>query len=191
LCDNNNPGDGFETFDLTTRYNEITNNQAGLTLTYQYNDGTGLVVIANPSAFTNTIANTQTITVTATNANGCSWNTTFQLIVNPLPVANPANPIFICSDGTSTTTGSFDLTIRNNEITGGVTGVTVSYHLTQADANNGVNALPIPYTNTINGQIVYARVQNTATGCFNTTTLQLNVVPGPVPGPVTPLQVCD
>jgi large repetitive protein len=191
LCDYDNPGDGIEVFDLTTMYNQITNNQPGLTLTYAYDNGGVLTTIATPTAFANTTAGQQTIFVTAENTFGCTTTTQFEVVVNPLPTVTAPDPLFICSEGSNTETGPFDLTIRNNQITGGLTGFTVSYHLTLNDAIQEIGALPIPYTNNFNGQVVYVRVENNDTGCFTTTTLQLNVVPGPVANTPTPLTYCD
>ena len=56
----------------------------------------------------------------------------------------------------------FTLTDRNAEVIGALDAstVTVSYHLTQDDANNDANPLPVPYTNVmIDSQIVYVRVE--------------------------------
>ncbi|MDP2161055.1 MAG: hypothetical protein Q8K02_11270, partial [Flavobacterium sp.] len=190
LCDYDNPGDGVEVFDLTTMYNQITNNQPGLTLTYAYDNGGVLTTIGTPNAFANTTPGEQTIFVTAENTFGCTTTTQFNVVVNPLPTVTAPDPLFVCSEGSNTETGLFNLSIRNPQITGGLTGFTVSYHLTLNDAIQEIGALPIPYDG-FNGQVVYVRVENNDTGCFTTTTLQLNVVPGPVANTPTPLTYCD
>ncbi|MEX1121845.1 MAG: hypothetical protein WED82_06915, partial [Balneolales bacterium] len=190
LCDYNNPGNGIEVFNLTTRYSEVTNNQAGLTLTYSYDNAGVMTTIVTPTAFSNTTPNQQVIFVTATNTFGCSTTTQFNVVVNPLPAITPPDPMYECNDGVNLTTAPFDLTQRNNQITGGLPGFTVSYYLTLANAQLETNPLPIPYTGT-NGQIVYVRVENDDTTCFTTTTLQLFVVPGPIANTPTPLSYCD
>ena len=67
-----------------------------------------------------------------------------------------------------------------NSVHGNLTSLAnaISFHLTQADANNGVNALPNPYTNASSPQLIYARVVNGA-GCISTgiLTLELNPLP--------------
>jgi gliding motility-associated-like protein len=60
-----------------------------------------------------------------------------------------------------------------------------------ADADAEMNPLPIPYTNTINGQIVYVRVEDQTTGCYDTTTLELVVEQAPIAFTPTPLRYCD
>ncbi|RYH71475.1 hypothetical protein EVU94_14905, partial [Flavobacteriaceae bacterium 144Ye] len=42
---------------------------------------------------------------------------------------------------------------------------TVSYHATQADADDLMNGLVSPYTNVINPQPIYVAITNTVTGC--------------------------
>jgi hypothetical protein len=98
LCDYDNPGDGVEVFDLTTMYNQITNNQPGLTLTYAYDNGGVLTTIDTPTAFANTTPGEQTIFVTAENTFGCTTTTQFNVVVNPLPTVFAPDPLFICSE---------------------------------------------------------------------------------------------
>lgn len=53
---------------------------------------------------------------------------------------------------------------------------TVTYHVTQTDADNGVNALISPYTNLTNPQTVYARVESNEFGfCYETAEVELIV----------------
>ncbi|WP_452600517.1 hypothetical protein, partial [Pontimicrobium sp. MEBiC06410] len=54
---------------------------------------------------------------------------------------------------------SFDLATQNPEVLDGQdpANYIVSYYLTQADADAGINPLPIPYTNVTNPQIIYVR----------------------------------
>ncbi|RWW91647.1 PKD domain-containing protein, partial [Flavobacterium cerinum] len=86
-CDYNNPGDGFESFDLTSMYPSITSTP-GLTLTYEYQSAGTRVAIADPTNFTNTISNQQTIYVSTTNNSGCKSEVSFVIKVNPLPGIN-------------------------------------------------------------------------------------------------------
>ena len=95
-----------------------------------------------------------------------------------------------CSNGVSTST-SFNLALNNSTITNGVADVTVTYYETLLDAQNQTNSVSIPYTNTSNPQTLFVRVQNDLTGCYTTTTLQLNVTQGPVANTPSPLEVCD
>ncbi|MCK8482328.1 hypothetical protein MUY34_17015, partial [Flavihalobacter algicola] len=86
---------------------------------------------------------------------------------------------------------SIDLSLKNVEITGNNSNYSVSYHFTQLDADMNSNPLTIPYTNTVNGQIVFVRVQDINTGCYDTTTLELIVEQAPIANTPTPLEYCD
>jgi gliding motility-associated-like protein len=90
----------------------------------------------------------------------------------PLPIANMPADIVECS-----TTGFavFDLNVNNDEVLAGQSPVdfTLTYHETEDDANNDANPLALTYSNLTDPQIIYARVENNMTGCFNTTTFSL------------------
>ena len=115
----------------------------------------------------------------------------FNLVVNPLPLAITPEPIFQCSNGASTQ-AQFDLTINEVAVTGGASGMILTYYNTLADAQAGTSPIATPnnYTGTDN-EIVYIRVVNVATGCFNTTTQLLRVTLGPVAVTPLPLHYCD
>lgn len=76
------------------------------------------------------------------------------------------------------------------EIIGNTQGVTVSHHLTQSDAANGVNALPVVFTNTTNPQLIFARIFNNSTSEVTIITYNLNVVSPPV-APTQTLTACS
>ena len=69
---------------------------------------------------------------------------------------------------------------------------TVTFHETPEDAEQGINALTSPYSNTIaNSQTIYVRVVNDDTGCVNDS-YSFNVVVNPLPefSLTTPQIVC-
>ena len=89
---------------------------------------------------------------------------------------------------------SFDLETRTLEIIGGELDTQVTYHETLEDANMGDNPLASPYTNIVaNEQIIYIRLTNTVTGCYNTSeTLTLRVLESPeVPVAIDDYVICD
>ncbi|MCK8481965.1 choice-of-anchor L domain-containing protein, partial [Psychroserpens algicola] len=148
--------------------------------------------IASP--YTN-ISNPQTIFARISdNTQECFSTTSFDLVFTDLTINTAVTPIDVCDDNNDGF-AMFTLTDRNTEVIAALdpTTVTVSYHETQADADNGVNPLTVPYPNTvINTQTVYVRVEaNGDPDCYNTTTLELNVFPIPIPNAPTPLEVCD
>jgi hypothetical protein len=89
----------------------------------------------------------------------------------------------------------FNLTDKDTEILGDqTTGITVSYHLIEDDAETGDN--PIEDTTaflntTADSQMVYVRLVDDTTACYATTTLELQV--NPIPEVFTPpvYEVCD
>tara|TARA_R110002049_G_scaffold92446_4_gene229240 strand:- start:1618 stop:8298 length:6681 start_codon:yes stop_codon:yes gene_type:complete len=190
--------DGFEIFDLTTQETTILGGQdpANYTVTF-YENLTDLEAetnpILNPTTYQN-IDSPEQIVYVRVNDNinpTCYGSTTFNLIVNALPTAITPTPLEVCDDGTPDGFTSIDLSIKNNEISGGNPDYAVSYYLTQLDAETETSPLAIPYTNISNPQIVYVRVEDVTTGCFTTTTLQLDVVQAPVAFTPTALEYCD
>jgi len=100
-------------------------------------------------------------------------------------------PLEVCDDNVPDGFTAIDLTIKNTEISGNNPNYLVSYYFNQTDANTGNNPLPNPYTNVSNPQTVYVRVVDTTTGCYGTTTLQLDVQQAPMANVPTPLEFCD
>ncbi|OUR90828.1 hypothetical protein A9Q87_12820 [Flavobacteriales bacterium 34_180_T64] len=192
LCDDNNPGDEQEFFILTTKDVEIIDGQANLSVTYHETQGdaaAGLNALLSP--YLNT-SNPQTIYIRLTNGlTGCADTGTFNLIVNPLPQLVVPTALEVCDDGTPDGLTQIDLTLKNSEISGNNPNYSVTYYFSQADADAGLNALAIPYTNTSNPQTIYVRVQDIVTGCYTTTTLDLVVEQAPIANVPTPLEYCD
>lgn len=87
-------------------------------------------------------------------------------------VANPASDLTACSD---TDFSQFDLSVNDAQIIGDQNNVTVSYHTSQTDADNKINPLISPFTNTTNPQTIYARAEDTTDSTYDTTTLIISV----------------
>jgi gliding motility-associated-like protein len=90
-------------------------------------------------------------------------------------VSNPSDMV-ICTEPGTVQNHEFHLTDQNADVLGTLYSAlyTVTYHLTQEDADNGTNALPEYYTNTSNGQVIYVRlVHNVIAICHGTTSFQL------------------
>ncbi|WP_397364762.1 choice-of-anchor L domain-containing protein [Olleya sp. R77988] len=197
VCDDA-ANDGLEVFDLTSQEAVILGGQNPASYTVSFYENLADVAIDNnpiltSGAYQNTIAFQQTIYVRVNdNANPtCYGSTQFDLIINPLPTAVPPTALEVCDDGTPDGFTSIDLSIKNNEISGGNPAYAVTYYLTQAFADSATNPLSIPYTNVSNPQIIFVRVEDTNTSCYTTTTLQLDVQQAPVAFAPTPLEFCD
>ena len=191
LCDTGT--DGVVQFDLTTKQGEILGAQdpSQYTLTYHATladaeAGTG--AIANAGNYTN-LSNPQTIYVRLEGANGCYKTGEFELVVNLPPETFQPEELSICDDDVADEITSFDLTVKDVEITGGDGSLTVEYFTTDADAQAGTNAIDpaTDYTNTsvggnpANPQTLYVRVTDNDTGCTAFRTLTIRVLPNPEP----------
>nr|WP_255802821.1 choice-of-anchor L domain-containing protein [Aestuariibaculum lutulentum] len=182
LCDAN--GDGQETFDLTTKNSDVENTLSTLptnyTIAYYYSDDDAR---NNPSSnITNPITTNSTsiyVRVEDTD-NGCLFFGTFDLIVNALPNVNQPDVWDICdNDNVPDSRTEIDLREQDIIITGGASNLSVSYHYSQDGAINDYDIVVTPYTNTNPNETLYVRVEDTQTGCTNTSaTLTLNVTNG-------------
>jgi len=192
LCDDTNSGDDQELFDLPTKDAEILDGQVNVTVTYYENQtDADSGVNAITTLYANT-SNPQPIVAVLTNTiTSCSSSVTFDLLVNPLPAVIAPTPLEVCDDGTPDGLTEIDLSIKNTEITANNPVYSVSYYETLADAESETSPLPILYTNTSNGQIIFVRVENTGTGCYSTTTLELAVEQAPVAFTPMALRYCD
>ncbi|RKZ99853.1 MAG: hypothetical protein DRQ45_08125, partial [Gammaproteobacteria bacterium] len=199
ICDDD--GDGFSVFDLTQKEDEIygTQDPANYILTYhilQADAEAGTNAIANPGSFPNT-SNPQTIWVRLVdNTTECIKIGSFDLRVEIGPVAIQPEPLTQCDDLGQDNDGIalFDLTTKNDEITGGVSGVVVSYYETEVDAQDDTNEIDpdTAYQNTSNPQVIYVRVMDVNTSCFDTSVyLTIRVTANPDPEDPDPIVLCD
>ena len=100
----------------------------------------GINAIENTTAYTNTV-NPQTIYVRIeddmTEITGCYSDTTLELFVQiPPPVSNPPNLEYCDADADGF--GVFNLTESDEAIANGLPNLLISYHETQADAENNL-----------------------------------------------------
>ena len=167
-CDDNNPGDLQEVFDLTVNEVYIINGQPGVTATYYdslSNAESGLSPIINPTAYNSP---TQTIYVRVTDdVTGCFIIVNFDIVVNPAPQATPITDFIVCEDNT-TGVYPFDLESKTTEILNGQDPslFSVTYYESQADADNLMSPLSSPYVNTLaNPQQIFVAITNIVSGC--------------------------
>ncbi|MEZ4856416.1 MAG: choice-of-anchor L domain-containing protein [Gelidibacter sp.] len=182
LCDDAS-GDGTETFDLSTKNQDVLNAVPGINynISYHYSNADALNDV-NP--ITNPIQNTsnpQAIYVRIEEAStGCLAFSQFNLIVNPLPNISTPTDLLVCDDMTSDGLTQIDLTEKDDEITNAQPNLVVTYHYTQADADSGNNPIASPYSNSLQTEHLFVRATNALTGCVSTTTLTVSVLNNPV-----------
>jgi gliding motility-associated-like protein len=182
LCDDLNDGNAtngiVQLFDLESQSAAILGiqNPANYSVSYHLSvEDANNGINPQTSPFTNTKRDTQTIFVRV-QGNGCyTAHTSFDLIVNPLPIANIAAAIEVCDDNSDGDAAnghsqSIDLNIRTAEILGtqDPTQFLVSYHVSLADAQSGAFAITGAYSNTTAfRETIYVRVFNNITQCAN------------------------
>ena len=194
LCDDND--DGIVVFDLTVKNPEILDGLDPGLYTVEYYEDFGYTSLISPdTAYTN-LTNPQTVYVLVTdNTNLCTSVTTLELIVNFPPRVFAPAPLELCDvNNPGDEVEEFNLELATPEITGGDTSLIVTYHETAADADAGIGALTSPYTNTVNPQTIYVRVEDPDTGCFVSDVVTLDLRVNPQPSPTTdptPIEVCD
>ena len=211
FCDNGDDGDFFngiiQTFNLESQTPIILGTQDPLNFTVTYHTSdvdalSGASPIVGSSMYENTIANLETVYVrVANNTTGCFTNhTSFDLIVNELPIANFVDDLEVCDDNTdgSAQNGfsqTFDLELQTAGILGtqDPTQFSVTYHANLADAQAGILPLGSPFSNSVPfSQIIYARVYNSLTGCANgISNFNAIVNPEPTTENVSNLSYCD
>lgn len=121
---------------------------------------------------------------------GCFYIYPFQLIVNPLPIANQPADLHACDDDSNNGVEDFNLSFVNIAVLGNQdpNEFTVTYFNSQTEAELGDNPLTYIYTGQ-NGEIIHARIENNTTGCHSVT--QFNLVVDPHPNVPSLITNCD
>src|SRR5690606_20026753 len=161
------PNAGAETrFDLTDAVLNVTNNPNILFNFYTSQQDAEDDVNSIPSVYM--LSNTATVPVTIwvrayELTNPCPSIASFTLdFINCSLSLNPLSDLRIC-EGDSVQT--FDLTVQTPLVYNNASGYTVSYHLNNADAISGQNAIPsgsLATYNGSNGERIWIRVTNDA-----------------------------
>ena len=110
----------------------------------------------------------------------------------PTLPTTPISDLKVCDDAIdgSDTNGqtTFTLTDKTTEILNGQTNVTITYHLLQSEALDGSNAIT---TYIGSDKTIYARLFNTLTNCYNTTSFKVVVTALPIVNNAVTLRQCD
>ncbi|WMI67647.1 T9SS type B sorting domain-containing protein [Mangrovimonas sp. YM274] len=194
-CDGDN--DGYASFDLEERTQEIINGELDIAITYHetISDAeSGDNVLLSP--YDNIVANAQVVYARAENmVTGCHSVVGLQLNVLPSPVVPTAIEDYVICDTNTDGYASFDLTGMDAEILGAQdpSQFELSYHLTMADAESGAAPIANPwgYVNQTNPQMIYVRLESLDNGCVSTGEFEIRVELPPVAVQPTPLQLCD
>lgn len=108
--------------------------------------------------------------------------------------ATKPSDMIVCTEAGTMNTYQYHLTDQDVAILGPLHSAmyTITYHLSQADADSGSNSLPEYYNNVSNGQIIYVRlVHNEIALCYGTTSFKLFIGEYPQPKIFTEGVVCN
>ena len=163
-----------ESIDLSTLVTDAADHPSG-TLTFYTslsdaeNESGAVGPTVSPTTTTEYYVRSETVAA----VNSCFDIDSLTITVNPLPTATNAS-LTEC-ETTAGNPDDFNFTLSNatSTVLGGQSGMTVTYHSTQADADSGSNA--ITSITATDGTTVYARVENSTTGCYETSEVTLNV----------------
>lgn len=145
---------------------------------YWYDSQTATTPIATGNSFTTAVlTSTTTYYVDA----GCiNQRKTVIATINPLPIVNDIS-IFQCdTDLTPDGKTLFNLTVKNDAISGNYNNETITYYTSLNGANNELASdlisNPLTFENTTSTNMdIWARVANTLTGCFSVAKISLIV----------------
>ena len=159
VCDEALQNDGYATFDLNSKNDEILAGlNPGAVVTYYSSQAAMEAGLALPFVYTNSTPGEQTLYVKVTSIYGCTAATTLTLKVYPLPEV----PELPALNGTC---GLYDLTNNENLYS----SYEAEYFETaaNAEANNVSIAAPAQYNSPVTTpSVVYVRITNPATGCY-------------------------
>ncbi|WP_052467017.1 T9SS type B sorting domain-containing protein [Psychroserpens damuponensis] len=185
ICDNT-----LNEFDLTL-IDTIVTNETGTLISY-YNSLSDAEANANALSTNYTYqSSNDTIFIRLENSiTGCWTTYNFDLIINPLPIANMPTTFLVCDDIINDGEESIDLSLQDSQVLGTQSNTlfSVTYYNNETNANNGNNAISNDYIAT-NGEIIFVRVENNETGCYDIT--QFDVLIYEHPQPAQPIILCD
>lgn len=173
--------DNAYTMSCTGSPNDVFIQAAGQIVSYKIEKKNGATFLFD-NGTSNIFTNLEPATYLFSIEDACGNKLVKEFNLRELPsVADATQPadMHVCIEqGTSHTGHTFHLTDQNAAILNGLPSAmyTITYHLSQADADTGVNALPEYYDNLSDGQIIYARlINNHITICYGTTSFALRI----------------
>jgi gliding motility-associated-like protein len=189
VCDTGN--DGTEEFNFETIETNIVKNIPNVTVKF-YESETDRINQSNeinPAIPYNSQSNPQTIYLTLETPT-CSDEAEIELILAPIINFNSVVSLTACDDDQDGLT-TIDLSSFDEAVTDGMEGFSVSYFLTEEDANNNENVLPTLYENTTTTFTLFPRVNFDETDCADINSFQVEVLPAPLSETPEAVIICD
>ena len=176
ICDNDS-----DTYDLSQVDNLIVDDPTMVSISYHDTLSDADANVAPLNNNYNYTANNHTIFVRVSDLNtGCHISNSFVLQINQNPVANTPPDLVDCDndyDGVQ----NFDLTANNSTILGplNASNHTITFYGDITNAQNKTDVFSNTYS-AIDGETIYARLENNNSGCFDVTQFNIRVNPLPV-----------
>jgi len=195
-CDSDLNLDEVSLFNLTQNDTKAIGTQSNVVATYHTSNNDALIginEIVTPNLFENT-SNPQTLYIRLTNTiTECFSVSDFTVTVTTIPIGTAIN-LTACDDDNDGFY-TFDLSQNDTNINLDLVNNTINYFDNETDAltNNIANKLPTNYTNStaFTSEIIWARVQNTISGCYNVTSFSILVYKSPDSVQPTDIIQCD
>jgi gliding motility-associated-like protein len=197
VCDDDTDGDdqnGLTTFSFDIKSEEIIDGFIGTNYAITYHLSASDAEMSNaqlPTNYTNTAPTPTEIFIRVEDLDtGCVAFASFNISVASKPIANNVSLLQCDEDGIPEGFTTFNISEASIAITGGETGTTVEYYLSQIEAENQIDAIDgNSFNNFLNPQIIYTRVINTNLGCTNFSEISLEV--STTSSNNASLQLCD
>ena len=190
VCDDAS-NDGIANFNLENIGNSIVNNLANTTVIF-YETETDQTNGTNPIDITQLYEVTSSphqLYITIENTD-CTYFTDINLIINPAVIIQPLSPVNYCDTDDDGFT-AIELATFDTYVSTGISNPSISYFLTQEDADNNENILTPFYTNISNPQIIYVRVVESTTSCHDVSSFEINIIPAPTVTQPLDVVICD
>ena len=196
-CDD--PGnDGSEVFDLSMANSQVLNGQNSSDFNINFHPSQNDADMNTGALATSYASNTTTpetifVRIEAISNPVCFDTTSFTLTVSEQPTAGTGTDVVGCDDISNDGFEEFDFSTQDAAIYNGqnTTDFNVTYHSSLTDANNDINALSFPYTNTSRSQTIYARIENAANqDCYDLSTFRIEVFARPLIADQGPYTIC-
>ena len=177
-----------KSFDVSLITQQVLSGQTDKVVTFI--DGKGNKYTSLPNPFTNSIKDKETITVRVSHKDNlcCYSETTFDLIVNPLPKLSAVSDLIVCDNDTDGF-GQFNLKPVENLIIGSATNIKVEfYHENGQKIIDPLAAIP---NLIINEEKIKVKAINTNTNCFDESSFKLIVSVLPKANSLQEIIGCD
>ncbi|OAZ04364.1 T9SS type B sorting domain-containing protein [Flavobacterium succinicans] len=187
-CENEAATGISKSFDVSMITQQVLSGQTDKVVTFI--DGKGNKYTSLPNPFTNSIKDKETITVRVSHKDNlcCYSETTFDLIVNPLPKLSAFSNLIVCDNDTDGF-GQFNLKPIENLIIGSATDIKVEfYHENGQKIVAPLTAIP---NLIINEEEIKVKAINTNTNCYNESSFKLIVSVLPKANSLQEIIGCD